>query len=94
MVIGPAKADDPSLEGMAPFYKFYIQPRYSPDDLEGEDWEEKLIGRYLVEVKYNGEEEWKPMPIYSLHRKFPLPYWADRVFDKVSAFRILFPVVE
>ncbi|MFC1540760.1 hypothetical protein ACFL1W_00580 [Candidatus Margulisiibacteriota bacterium] len=92
MVIGPARADDPSLEGMAPFYKFFIQPNYRPDDLEGEDWEERLLSRYLVDVKYEGGEEWQPMPVYALQRSFPLPYWADRVFDKVSHIRILFPV--
>jgi len=92
MVIGPARVDDPSIEGMAPFYRYFIQPRYRPEDLEQNDWEKRLLERYLVEVKYAGEEEWQPMPIYSLERRFRLPYWADRVFDKISHFRILFPV--
>ena len=94
MVIGPARADDPSLEGMAPFYRYFIRPNYRPEDLEAADWEKKLLERYLVEVRYQGEEGWKPMPGYSLRRKFPLPYWADRVFDKVSHFRILFPIAD
>ncbi len=94
MVIGPARADDPSLEGMAPFYRYFIRPNYRADDLEAADWEKRLLERYLVEVRYEGEEGWKPMPVYSLHRKFPLPHWADRVFDKASYFRILFPVTD
>ncbi|MEE8638544.1 MAG: hypothetical protein V3T21_05835 [Candidatus Margulisiibacteriota bacterium] len=92
MVIGPAKADDPSLEGMAPLYKYFIQPSYRAEDLEDENWDKKLLSRYLVEVKYEGKEVWKPMPIYSLHRGFPLPGWVNRVFDKVSHLRILFPI--
>lgn len=92
MVIGPAKVDDPSLEGMAPFYKYFIQPAYRPDDLEDENWDKKLLSRFLVDVRYEGEEGWKPMPIYSLHRGFRLPGWANSVFDKVSYFRILFPI--
>jgi hypothetical protein len=92
MVIGPSRAEDPSLEGMAPFYRYFIHPDYRPEDLEAENWKEKLLSRYLVEVKYQDEEEWKPMPIYSLRRRWPLPRWASRVFDKVSHFRIFFPV--
>jgi len=92
MVIGPAKADDPSLEGMAPFYKYFIQPNYNSDDLEDSNWDKKLLGRFLVEVKYEEKEEWEPMPIYSMRRGFRLPGWANSVFDKVSHFRILFPI--
>ena len=92
MVIGPARAEDPSLEGMAPFYKNFIHPCYRPEDLEDENWEEKLLSRFLVEVKYEDEEEWEPMPIYSLHRRFRLPGWAHSAFDKASHFRILFPI--
>ncbi len=94
MVIGPPGVEDPSLEGMAPFYKFFIRPDYRPGDLEDENWEEKLLSRFLVEVKYEGKEGWQPMPICALHRGFPLPSWADSFFDSVSHFRILFPVSE
>lgn len=92
MVIGPKDVTDPSLEGIAPFFRGYIQPKYSPDDLEAKNWEEKLLSRYLVEVKYDGGDEWEPMPIYSLKRKWPLPRWANSTFDYVSHFRIFFPV--
>jgi hypothetical protein len=92
MVIGPKDAADPSLEGIAPFFRGYIHPRYSPDDIYDNDWEEKLLSRYLVEAKYEGNDEWQPMPIYSLKRRWPLPGWANRVFDKVAYIRIFFPV--
>jgi hypothetical protein len=94
MVIGPAKAGDPSLEGMAPFFRYFIHPAYRSEDLEGEEWEKKLLSRFLVEVKYEGKDEWKPMPIYSLRRDRPLPGWANSALDKVSHFRILFPIDE
>lgn len=92
MVIGPKDVTDPSLEGIAPFFRGYIQPKYSPDDLEAKNWEERLLSRYLVEVKYDGEDGWEPTPIYSLKRKWPLPKWANSTFDYVSHFRIFFPV--
>ncbi|MFH1575974.1 MAG: hypothetical protein ABID35_00345 [Candidatus Margulisiibacteriota bacterium] len=92
MVIGPVDVEDPSLEGVAPFFKFFIQPVYQPTDLESADWEEKLLGRFLVEVKYDGSEEWQPMPVFELERNFPLPGWANSALDKVGHFRILFPI--
>jgi len=92
MVIGPANVADPSVEGMAPFYKYFIQPSYRPDDLEGDDWEEKLLSRFLVEVKMEGKDQWQPMPIFTLYRKFPLPKWANSALDRVSHLRILFPI--
>ncbi len=92
MVIGPARVDDPSIEGMAPFYKYFIQPRYRADDLDGENWQQKLLARYLVDVKFAGKDNWQPMPVYSLYRRWPLPSWAGGALDKISHIRILFPL--
>lgn len=92
MVIGPVDASDPSIEGMAPFFKYFIQPNYRADDLEAIDWRDKLLSRYLVQVKYKGSDEWEPMPVYAMDRTFRLPRWASSAFDKISHFRILFPV--
>jgi hypothetical protein len=92
MVIGPPNVVDPSIEGEAPFFKYFIQPNYSAGDLESRNWWEKLLGHFLVEVKYAGKDKWRPMPIYALNRSFPLPSWADSVFDNISHFRILFPI--
>jgi len=92
MVIGPASAEGASLEGTAPFYKSFLQPRYLADDIRGDNWEEKLLARYLVQVRYNGEDEWKPMPIFALNENFALPGWANQALDNVSHFKILFPI--
>jgi hypothetical protein len=92
MVIGPVRVDDPSLEGMAPFFRYFIHPSYRSDDLQQANWEKRLLDRFLVQVKYEGEDKWQPMPIYALDRKAPLPGWAGSAFEKVSYFRILFPV--
>ena len=93
MVIGPPSVSDPSIEGMAPFYKYFIQPNYRVDDLEAANWEDRLLYRFLVQVKYKGEDEWQAMPIFSLRRSSPLPWWANSALDKVTHFRILFPIL-
>ena len=95
MVIGPAGADDHSLEGMAPLFKNYIHPAYAPEDLEDEDWYEKLLDRFLVQVLYDGEVEWKPMPVLEVHDFYlnrKLPAWADKAMKDVSVIRIVFPI--
>ena len=92
MVIGPVSALDPSFEGMAPFFKYYLQPRYGENDIESPDWKKKLLERFLVEVKYRGENEWKMMPVYYMALDKPLPKWANTAMDNISQIRILFPV--
>jgi hypothetical protein len=91
MVIGPPDAADPSIEGMAPFYRYFIRPSYRQDDLEAKDWEDRLLDRFLVEVKYKDDEIWQPMPIFALSRK-SLPYWTHSALDKVTHLRFLFPI--
>jgi hypothetical protein len=95
MVIGPYKGDDPSLEGMAPFFSGFINPSYRPEDLEDENWEEKLLSRFLVQVKYEGKEKWKPMPVLEIddfYLRRRLPSWANTALKNISHFRILFPI--
>jgi len=94
MVIGPMRALDPSYEGVAPFFKYYLQPKYGEDDIEAADWEGKLLERFLVEVKYKGENEWQQMPVYILDPDMSkaLPNWAYSAMEKVSHIRILFPI--
>lgn len=94
MVVGPPKASDPSPEGVAPLYQYFIAPVYSKDDLDKEDWEEKLLSRFLVDIRLEGDDSWRPMPLYILDpdlRK-SLPRWANRALEDVTHFRILFPV--
>lgn len=93
MVIGA----DRSLEGKAPFFKYFIKPAYGKDDLEAEDWDKKLLDRFLVEVKLKGSSQWQPMPVWEFEEfdlSGDLPDWANTVFEKVSHFRFLFPVRE
>jgi hypothetical protein len=77
---------------MGPLFKYYLQPNYTADALQTADWEGKLLGRYLVQVKYDGRDGWQPAPIFALDRDQPLPAWADTALEKVSYIRILFPV--
>jgi len=95
MVIGPTDVNDLSLEGMAPFFKYFLQPRYVPSDLKGEFWQEELLDRFLVEVKYAGDLGWSPMPVMEIDKFFKnreLPAEANYVLKAISHIRILFPV--
>jgi len=92
MVIGPVSALDPSFEGLAPFFKYFIQPRYQEDDIDYPDWKKRLLERFLVEVKYKGEDAWEPMPAYYVKQGAALPRWANTAMENVSHLRLLFPI--
>ena len=92
MVIGPTNALDPSFEGMAPFFKYYLQPRYNEDDIDHPDWKKRLLERFLVEVKYKDKAGWQMMPVYYMALNKPLPKWANTAMEDISHIRILFPV--
>jgi hypothetical protein len=92
MVIGPVNALDPSFEGMAPFFKYYLQPRYNENDIEYPDWEKRLLERFLVEVKYKDKEGWQMMPTYHMSLDKALPKWANTAMEDISHIRILFPI--
>ncbi|MFC1768094.1 hypothetical protein ACFLZ2_06110 [Candidatus Margulisiibacteriota bacterium] len=94
MVIGPMSALDPSYEGVAPFFKYYLQPKYGEADIEEKDWEERLLQRFLVQVRYKEKKEWEPMPLYMFDPNLskPLPRWAFSAMENVSHIRILFPM--
>lgn len=92
MVVGPLCALDASWEGVAPLFLRYLRPKYDAADLYAEDWQERLLGRFLVEVQVDGE--WRAMPYLSLgdNPNVPLPDWAMTALENVEAFRILFPL--
>ncbi|MFC1571106.1 hypothetical protein ACFL31_00975 [Candidatus Margulisiibacteriota bacterium] len=97
MVIGAASVEDPSLEGLAPFYKYFIQPNYRLSDLEDEDWYNRLLQRFLVEVKYVGDDAWYPMPVHEINDFYlrrNIPRWANSALRGISHFRVLFPIEE
>jgi hypothetical protein len=93
MVISPLSALKPSLENVAPFFRYYINPNYKPLDLDAPLFEQ-LYNRFIVDVKLEGKNEWEPMPTYSLtsYMDKALPNWAMGALKKVTHFRILFPV--
>jgi|GEM_PF-100576 len=94
MVVGPVSALDPSPEGVAPLFKYFVHPRYVPADIFDEDWDRKALERFLVEVKYKDEDSWRTMPEISLNPdlRMALPYWANKALKNISHFRILFPI--
>jgi hypothetical protein len=94
MVIGPTNALDPSYEGVAPFFKYFLQPRYNEDDIEKPDWKKRLLERFLVEVKYKDSNDWQPMPVYYMDLNKPLPKWANNAMEGITHIRILFPIYQ
>jgi len=92
MVIGPVNALDPSFEGVAPFFKYFLQPKYNEDDIDQPDWKKRLLERFLVEVKYKDKDGWQMMPVYSMRLDKPLPKWANTAMEVITHIRILFPI--
>ena len=95
MVIGPAGEEHQSLEGSAPFFKYFIRPDYGVNDLEDDDWRNKLLDRFLVEVKLKGSDAWQPMPVCDFDEYYltgEIPAWAADALSNVTHIRILFPV--
>jgi hypothetical protein len=94
MVVAPLPPRD-HWEGMPPLFYQYIRPDYRPDDIYAADWQEKLLSRFLVEVRKN-DGPWGPCPALSLNPNLdlPLPEGANRALEDVSGVRILFPIWE
>jgi len=95
LVVGPTSLEGKLLEGQPPLFKYFIQPNYRTDDLTAKDWQEKLLSRYLVEVKYEGSDKWEPMPVLEIDKYYlrrPLPKWANTALAKISEIRILLPL--
>ncbi|MFA4857662.1 MAG: hypothetical protein WC901_05090 [Candidatus Margulisiibacteriota bacterium] len=98
MVVGPPAVIDPALEGVAPLFKYFIQPAYTRSDLSEKNWREILLSRFLVEVKLKdkgkdqGKGKWEAMPLVEVDPDQPLPPSADKALEKITDMRILFPV--
>jgi len=95
MVVGPAKVGDSSFENRAPLFSYFLRPSYAKTDLKGDDWMQKTLRRYLVQIKYRDQENdywnfFKPA-FYSLNKK--LPDIAMKVLDNIAEIRILFPIL-
>ncbi|MBU0687495.1 MAG: hypothetical protein KKB81_06600 [Candidatus Margulisbacteria bacterium] len=91
MIVGPPNIDDPSFEGAAPLFKYFIRPVYVESTLTEENWQEILLSKFLAEVKMKGKDTWQAMPPVVLDPKKPLPDYADRILKDVAEVRILFP---
>jgi hypothetical protein len=92
MVVGPVCVTDQSFEGLAPLFFGYLRPVYDSADLYADDWETRMLSRFLVEVK-SDDGDWGPVPVFELDPNMnkPLPDWANSALENVTAFRILFP---
>jgi len=93
MVIGPP-AEESSLEGKAPFFKYFIHPSYQSGDLKSENWEERLLDRFLVEAKIGTSENWVSLPPAEVNEHMlsgKLPKRAETLLKDVKAIKIIFP---
>lgn len=91
MIVGPRNESAALWDGLMPVFYQHLRPDYLPGDLYGEDWEARLLARFLVEVDRG--EGWGPMPVARLapEANVPLPEWADSALAQVVRVRILFP---
>ena len=92
MIVGPIEDASPLWEGLMPLFYQHIRPDYLAGDLAAQDWESRLLARFLVDVETS--DGWRPMLVRRLAplSTAPLPDWADQALDEVTKVRILFPV--
>ncbi len=93
MIIGPTKVSDYSLEGIAPFFRYFLKPANVQIAEDDAAWAKKMAERFLVEVKLKGKSNWQTMPILALDKNRPLPEWAKSALENVEAIKIIFPVI-
>ncbi|HOF88590.1 MAG TPA: hypothetical protein PLZ36_10870 [Armatimonadota bacterium] len=81
MVIGPLDARAPSWEGVAPFYRDYLRPCWTPGS-----------EHYYVDIRVK-DGPWQPIPPMGLlaDQTKPLPDWAWNALAHVTHIRINFP---
>ena len=94
MVVGPTSIDGKPLEGQSPLFSYFLRPVYKPLDLDSDRIVQDLLERFIVDVKYVGQDDWVPMPRIWLDPDLtkPLPSWANSALKNISHIRILFPV--
>ncbi len=94
MVIGPLSVFSNDIEGLAPLFSSYLQPKYKAMDLDSETFVSDLLNRFVVDVKLKGSKDWQPMPVAyldpDLNKK--LPDWANSALKDITYVRILFPL--
>jgi hypothetical protein len=82
MVIGPTSVFDPSLEGVAPFFRYFIRPVYFKGGPEGRTIDE-MLHEFIVQVRINNGD-WERMPSVTGR--------VDDALKDVTHVRILFPI--
>ncbi len=93
MIVAPIEGKEEFLEGMPPLFSGYLRPLYIESTLEENDWINKALERYLVDVKIEGSDFWWPMPLLELDpdTSKPLPDWSFNALSNVTHIRIIFP---
>ena len=95
LVVGPLEASGEAFEGRAPLFKYFIKPQFSDNDILAQDWEQKLLERFLVDAKRKGSAKWGPMPVYEFDKYFltgGIPAELNNALADVTHIRILFPI--
>ncbi|MEK7375960.1 MAG: hypothetical protein AABZ57_02160 [Candidatus Margulisiibacteriota bacterium] len=94
MVVGPTSIKGSPLEGQSPLFSDFLRPVYRPLDPDSDRIAQDLLERFIVDVKYAGEDDWVPMPRIWLDPDLnkPLPSWANSALKNITHIRILFPV--
>ncbi len=98
LVVGPVSGEA-SLEGTAPLFRSFIKPDYLADDILKDNWEERLLDHFLVDVKLKDDPsgKWRPMPVCEFAPYYlsgGVPKKLNNILSNVSEIRILFPIGE
>jgi len=82
MVVGPPGVRDPSLEGVAPLFRYFIRPVYYAG-AAGERTLDEMLASFIVQVRLNGGD-WERMPEFTGRQ--------DEALKDMTHLRILFPM--
>lgn len=85
MVVGPVSSLEPDLAGTAPLFSYFIKPDYDPEDIYKENWQERLLQRFIIQVKIK-DGSWQLVP--------KIVGKKDDALKDITAVRILFPIYE
>ena len=82
MVVGPPRVDDPSTEGVAPLFRYFLQPVYYGMGATGRTIEQ-MLDMFIAQARINNGD-WQRMP--------SLTGRDDTALKDLTAVRILFPL--
>lgn len=98
LVVAPVSGEA-SLEGTAPLFRAFIKPDYLANDIMKDNWEERLLDHFLVDVKLKDDPsgKWQPMPVCEFAPYYlsgSVPKKLNGVLSNVSEIRLLFPIAQ